>query len=783
MEQWARWSEAVATGRAWSGVFIAVVGLGVGLALRRASLARTRLGAMLFAALGGGVALVRAFDQAWLADDAFISFRYARNLAQGHGLVWNPDERVEGYTNFLWTVVLAAGERVGVPSPYLATVLSVGSVLALVAVGTWCLSRPGWVPLGPVLLAGSLPFVEFTTSGLESASAAVAIAFSALSLRTERLRPFAAWWVLIAALLRPDHVLFFGPLLLVQARAGRRALGHTLAAGAAWSTWWCLRWAWYGEFFPNTFHTKSGGDANWAQGLVYWQDLALSTQLWLCLPLAALVAAWLLRRGERPGAFATYALSGGLLFALYVCRVGGDFMEYRFGLTSFALAGLLLEVTAARAAAHGRWGQVLAASLLLPLGVSAALVRPGEKTWLLARESTFYPVKTWRPLVVDNGSFRQGQALASLPDQGAHAPPIAIGAIGMVGYLTRLPIVDALGLTNAAIARKTVSVRGRPGHEKVASTDELLAEGAQWAIEPGWPELAELTRFRVGGLPVYQLRTSAAMRALTPPPSASGLLTAATSREDALSIDRGVRELFQDDPDTIAAFERHWALVPAGLVRLESGHVVVHGACAPGARLHVCDGQDFVCEHGRFELSTWCEAVSEPVLLEPGSSLAGRVAYLRATGAPALEAVPFDREAELDSPTIVREGDAFPVSAGAVANQQAIVGQRGAGLINGFAKGDAATGRLTVRLPVEAGQPVVLSVRFGGGAQCDTLFLEVAGQRVCGRGDEVLRTAVLLITPTTGELVVTAVDSATGSWGHALIDDLQLWRADAPTRR
>ena len=40
-------------------------------------------------------------------DDAFISFRYARNFAEGHGIVFNPGERVEGYTNFLWVVILA----------------------------------------------------------------------------------------------------------------------------------------------------------------------------------------------------------------------------------------------------------------------------------------------------------------------------------------------------------------------------------------------------------------------------------------------------------------------------------------------------------------------------------------------------------------------------------------------------------------------------------------------------------------------------------------------------
>ena len=51
---------------------------------------------------------------AFLGDDSFISFRYAKHLAEGQGLVWNPGDRVEGYTNFLWVLLMAAGLSVGV---------------------------------------------------------------------------------------------------------------------------------------------------------------------------------------------------------------------------------------------------------------------------------------------------------------------------------------------------------------------------------------------------------------------------------------------------------------------------------------------------------------------------------------------------------------------------------------------------------------------------------------------------------------------------------------------
>ncbi len=72
-----------------------------------------------------------------ICDDAYISFRYARNLVDGHGLVWNPGEWVEGYTNFLWVLILALGMKLGVDP---ATTAAIGGVLAGAAV-LWLLAQ------------------------------------------------------------------------------------------------------------------------------------------------------------------------------------------------------------------------------------------------------------------------------------------------------------------------------------------------------------------------------------------------------------------------------------------------------------------------------------------------------------------------------------------------------------------------------------------------------------------------------------------------------------------
>ena len=67
-----------------------------------------------------------------MPDDAFISFRYAENLATGSGPVFNPGERVEGYTSFLWVLVLAGSRALGLDTAAAARTL--GSVFAALTV-------------------------------------------------------------------------------------------------------------------------------------------------------------------------------------------------------------------------------------------------------------------------------------------------------------------------------------------------------------------------------------------------------------------------------------------------------------------------------------------------------------------------------------------------------------------------------------------------------------------------------------------------------------------------
>ena len=88
--------------------------------------------------------LLRAVSLAWTCDDAWISFRYAMNFVSGTGLVFNPGERVEGYTNFLWVLMNAPAFPLAIPPETFANVMSLASFAGIVLL----LARRAWVRAG-----------------------------------------------------------------------------------------------------------------------------------------------------------------------------------------------------------------------------------------------------------------------------------------------------------------------------------------------------------------------------------------------------------------------------------------------------------------------------------------------------------------------------------------------------------------------------------------------------------------------------------------------------------
>ncbi|MCH7889159.1 MAG: hypothetical protein IIA00_07755 [Proteobacteria bacterium] len=134
---------------------------------------RTEL--LLMGALGlMGVALLfHIHHYNFLSDDAYINFRYMRNLARGDGLVYNVGERVEGYVDFLWILLCGGLMKLGIAPETSSRVITVACSLGVLVL-TYLLGRRlsdgrGVVLLlAPAFLVANRTFAAWGTSGLEA---------------------------------------------------------------------------------------------------------------------------------------------------------------------------------------------------------------------------------------------------------------------------------------------------------------------------------------------------------------------------------------------------------------------------------------------------------------------------------------------------------------------------------------------------------------------------------------------------------------------------------------
>lgn len=473
--------------------------------------------------------LVHARAWQFQCDDAFISFRYAENLAEHGELVFNvgmdPPERVEGYTNFLWVVLLAALARVGWPPPQAAAVLTgLGALAGLVAavlVARGLRRRLGGEPHDPrlraidllpaVLLAVVPEHVVWAHGGLETSWAAALVLGSIAAWTTDRLR-LAAVLAAATALLRPDGLLPIAVLgltwlavvsapVLVRERAAalrriplRRLTQAALLFAVPVLAHLLWRHAYYGRWLPNTWAIKQHGALlrdtygqayvhAWldALPLVYVAPLALLLRprhLVLVLPIAAVIA--------------------------YGWSVGGDFMAYgRFYVVATGLLAVLVGWVLADAARllSRRLPVPAASGLAVTLGLALATglaVRTHARWQADMAKPTGWLDGRWEGVAAMDRFARVGVAVGRwMHDELPPDTLISVGAAGAVPYGARLPVVDAYGLVDPHLVHRPGlrphQGRGaRPGHQVIAPAAAIKERDPDLACHvgyrgPTWP--------------------------------------------------------------------------------------------------------------------------------------------------------------------------------------------------------------------------------------------------------------------------------------------------------
>ncbi len=432
--------------------------------------------------------LVRRF---WfVTDDSYISFRYARNLARGLGLRYNlgVEPPVEGYSNFLWTVIAAGFERAGADVAFWMPLLSFLCGTALLWTFLRVLRDRFGLGLPATFLATAAlgcfpPFAVWSTGGLATMPFAwlLFVTFDRLVLRDEPDGVGGGIAALLVSLLRVEAFawcLVVAAIALLVRLLQRRAVARPLVVylailGVGFGAYYAWRYSYYGLPVPNTAYAKVGFSApvaarGWRYVVVY-----LATFLTPLLFVPGLFAC--LRRRWWIPALATAAMAFG--FFLYPVVVGGDFMAMgRFLVPGLAfngvLFGLLLE---------GLWGEAAprrAAAGLLTAAVLTVGLLPAWNVHLVPksfreryhfRHNVKRHVSEWEQWkYMDDNCLRwrvKGQDMKRIAAPDA---TVVAGAIGNFGYYSELFIFDKAGLVNHEVALQEAKdpTRNSPGHDK-----------------------------------------------------------------------------------------------------------------------------------------------------------------------------------------------------------------------------------------------------------------------------------------------------------------------------
>jgi len=409
-------------------------------------------------------------------DDAFISFRYAKNLVEGRGLVFNPGERVEGYTNFLWVMIISLLIPFFDPVPA-SKILGVACNILLI-VSVWRFSRKhlgklAWIP--PVFLALDPSVLRWSTRGLETSLFMLLLWLTFSTAASDKIPPAVSGLIAaLATMARPE-----GILAAVVVSMGLFIRPRQIRFKEFLSFWiGCLilivphllwKFIYYGNILPNTFYAKTGGGV-----FRIWRGAAYITHGWgwpeLILGFLLLCAVlWKNKSRELRAASFT-----GLAFILYILWVGGDSL----GPDRFLAPVASFLVFSAVAASH----ELFVKSRRNPGFIIVHIV------FAVILALNTLPMKR----LVEKGSVYSSEKEAAHPrtllgkclaETAEMDDLLATSLIGRTPYYSGLFTLDVFGLIDPHIARRKIpnTGAGAAGHEKT-DIEYILRRNPTWII-------------------------------------------------------------------------------------------------------------------------------------------------------------------------------------------------------------------------------------------------------------------------------------------------------------
>lgn len=419
-------------------------------------------------------------------DDAYIILRYARNLLDGRGLVWNPGERVEGYSCFLWLMCISF---LGYCTMDLVTASQLGGIVfaLLVLLLPFVYGKKN-ATIGALLVSTNSCFALWALGGLET----VMFCFFAFAgvyafLQAERTPKnlfFTGIIFCLAAMTRFEGLLLFGLTGITLCFGffnARRTFTSVLRdalfllAGflLLYGPYFIWRYGYFGHLFPCTYYVK-GGSGNILK-LLFGTRYVAHFALLYGFPLGILLILKNYRIFIRNN---LYLLCILVCYTAYIVSVGGDHMPgFRFivpvlPILYLFIARALMYVRFQRPAAV--WALVIFLAGLNCVVSSSLIADSPEEFYAIRGHSYMYKYCTPVP---DSAAYYGKHIGLHMKRTWPADALIACNTAGSTPYYSELAAIDMLGLNDYRIAQKPVS------YGVDVSLSELLTSSGRTAFK------------------------------------------------------------------------------------------------------------------------------------------------------------------------------------------------------------------------------------------------------------------------------------------------------------
>jgi len=462
-----------------------------------------------------------SYQMRWLGDDIFIALRYVKHFNEGHGLVYNIEERVEGYTDFLWLMLISLFTALKfdaeATTEFLGIAFSAGTLIlfSVICYKVCCIKNKFIFPFITFALVFNYDYNVWATSGLEVSfvtfllSAAFYIYFFTTYEFNKRLL-LSGFFICLGLMTRPDIMLiliFLNFLLLIRNIVNKinfiqlikNHFTFNLFILLIYLPYFLWRYSYYGFIFPNTYYDKLGYESAFAQGFFYiwlyfkchFTSFLIFIPFFTLLPLLrkSNIKNIILQKEYAPLLTATSVVLIYLVF--FVAKVGGDFMYARFIIPSVPFIYFIIFYSLS--ILKFKYLNLTLFVILCLNGIETSI-----RTKLFigidkhAQEFPLFPEgiadERYCYLYFSNTALdvKRGKELNKFLNDIPYKA-IIYGAQARFAYSANFSYCqEYFGLTDTLIAHSEIKERGRIGHEKHATIEYIESKKINFSFSAGY---------------------------------------------------------------------------------------------------------------------------------------------------------------------------------------------------------------------------------------------------------------------------------------------------------